>query len=376
MRNLVIILFAIYFITSCKTRTTEPVTDNPEITSREIVELSDEQIKAAGIETGKIEKRKISETIECTGFTDVSPKDKATISPVINGFLKDIFVKDGDFVKAGTRIASLTHPDFIALQQQYLENKSQSAYFEQEFKRQGELTVENAASIKNMQKAQSDYWAVQAAYKSGKAQLEMLGVNTSVLEKDEFVKEFYLITPISGYVTNLTGNKGRFIEATDVFCEIINHKNLVINLNIFEKDIHKIMAGQKLDFYPVHSKDVKYKSIIQSIGVSIDNSDRTTKAICMFENSDLSLHPGMSIRAAIIISEKEAHVLPSGAISNYNNANYIFLKKSNGFIQKQIDTGVEQDNFVEIVTLSDEILNSEIVLKGGYYLLSDSEMEE
>jgi len=376
MKNIATILFVLFIISACKNKNNEPVLDNTKEIASEVIQLTDDQIKLAGIKTGKIEKRKISETLECSGIIDVSPKDKATISPAISGFIKDILVKEGDFIKTGTKLVSLTHPEFINLQQKYLENKSQGDYFEQEFKRQGELTVENAASIKNMQKAQAEYWVAQAAYKSSKAQLEMLGTNILNLEKDEFNKEFFLVSPITGYVTNISGNKGKFTETTDIICEIINPSNLIINLTIFEKDIQNIKAGQNVEFYPVHSSNLKFNTYIQNVGININNTDRTTKAICVFENTGIKLHPGMIIRAKLNTSEKETFVLPTSAVTTIDKSSFVFIKKEDGFVKRQVNVGIEQNNFVEILTVTDEILNSEIVINGVYYLLSDSETNE
>ena len=371
MRNIVIILFVLYIFSAC----TNQKVDSKK-TEDGIVQLSAEQIILSGIKIGKIEKRKISETVECTGILDVDRKDRMTISPGINGFLNDFFLKEGDFVKAGKRIASLSHSDFITLQQQYLENKSKVRYFEQEFKRKGELTVENAASIKNLQKAQSDYWTAQYAYKSSKIQLEMLGVNIDILDKDEFVKYYYLTSPISGYIININGNKGKFIETKDIFCEIINPSTLTVNINILEKDFNKIKAGQKVEFYQPFDTSIKYLSKIENIGVIIDKTNKTLNTQCKIENADFKLHVGIEIQAIVYISEKETFVLPTSAVTTNDKSSFIFIKKENGFVKRQVNVGIEQNNFVEILTVTDEILNSEIVINGVYYLLSDSETNE
>ena len=88
------------------------------------------------------------------------------------------------------------------------------------------------------------------------------------------------------------------------------------------------------------------------------------------------LHPGMIIRATLNISEKETFVLPTSAVTTNDKSSFIFIKKENGFVKRQVNVGIEQNNFVEILSVTDEILNSEIVINGVYYLLSDSETNE
>lgn len=376
MRNLVFILIAALLIGACKTQNTEIESVEDEKVNENTIQLTPEQIKIAGIKTSKPEKQIISETVECSGIIDLMPNDKATITPVMNGFIQEVFVKEGDFVKAGSVLVSLSHPDFISLQQQYLESKSQVTFFEQEFKRQGELTVENAASLKNMQKAQADYWTAQAAFKSAKTQLEMLGINAEKLEKENFARSFARIAPISGYVSNLNVNTGMFVETTNSICEIINPTNLQVVLQVFEKDLIHLKSGQKVVFYPVQNQENQLFTKIQNVGMQIDTGSRSAKAICKFENKDNILHPGMFIKATILLDEREAYCLPENAIIYHSDKSIIFVKNENGFLQKEIVTGVTQKGWVEIINPEKEMINTELVVDGTYFLFSGEDGEE
>ncbi|OFY04052.1 MAG: hypothetical protein A2W99_10930 [Bacteroidetes bacterium GWF2_33_16] len=370
------ILFVLAIISACTNKKTETIVAQPEEIPDYIIKLSQEQIDESGIKAGKIEKRKLSESLECSGNIDVLPKDRATISPVISGFVNDVFVNEGDYVKAGAILVSLSHPDFIALQQQYLENKSQVNYFEQEFKRQGELTVENAASIKNMQKAQAEYWTAQAAYKSAKTNLELLGIDPAIIDKGDFIKEFKVKAPIAGYVSNLRINKGRIIEPADAICEVINFSLVMINLNIYEKDLNKLKTGQRVVFFMVNDNKNKFITTIQNIGVQIDNTDRVVKAICKYNNVKGELHPGMYIGASILLNEKEVFCLPSSAVAEHKDKSYIFVKKEMGFEKQLIKTGLVKDEYIEIINPSADLLSSEIVVDGTYFLMTETDTEE
>ncbi len=373
MRKVLLVLAALFLTWACKTENNEQLISDEGNSSENSIQLSPEQIKASGIKTGKVEKKYISEMLECSGQIQVSPNDKAIASTVLNGFIKDVYVKEGDFIKAGSALVSITHPDFISLQQQYLESKSQVDFYEKEFKRQGELTVENAASIKNMEKAQADYWTAQAAYKSTKTQLEILGINTEKLEKENFIKAFNVVSPISGYVNSLSINKGQFLESANMVCEIINSSNVQIVLNVFEKDLQRIKTGQKVVFYPVHNKEKLFVTKIQILGVQVDSDNRTIKAICNFENKESILYPGMFIRGSVSLSEHEAFCLPQSAIINQNGKSVIFIKRGNDFLERKIITGVTQNKFVEIINPDNEILTSDIVTEGVYFLMTDSD---
>ncbi len=377
MKNLLYII-PLAFLISCSGKKTDN-TENEELqetqASIESVEFSKEQIDLAGIKTGKLEKKIISETIECSGIIEVPPQNIAAVSPIINGFIKNLNYYPGDYVEEGIVLGTLNHPDFINLQQQYIESKSQVDFYKEEYKRQGELTVENAASIKKMQKAKADYLTYEANYKSLKAQLELLGVNTSEIEKGEFVKDFKITAPISGTISQLNANKGKFVSSEDFIYEIINASVLNIKLNVFEKDISKVKVGQKIHF-SILNNEKQFVSKVQRTGIKIDKSNRTSLVQSAIDNKNHLFKPGMYVNASINISEKEAFTLPNDAVVDLKGESFVFIKKDNSFKRIKIEKGVVQDDFCEILNLDKELLKAEVVIKGVYYLMAETEAEE
>lgn len=376
MRKLLYLIpFAL--ILSCSSKTENNVTELAQdtTTAAESITFSKEQVKLAGITSGKIKKQKISETIECTGIIKASPKNIASVSPIIRGFIKTLNYYPGDFVEKEAVLAYLQHPDFIILQQQYLEAKSQTEYYQEEYKRQGELTVENAASIKKLQKAKADYLSNEAKFKSLKSQLELLGIKPEHIEKGDFVKEFKLVAPIKGRISQLNANTGMFISPENCIYEIIDNTSLNLYLHVFEKDITKTKIGQKIMFWSLNDKQ-KYQAKIKRLGIKIDENNHTIMVYSLIVNKKDQLKPGMSVNASIYINERSAFTLPAEAIVDYNNESYIFIKKNNEFKITKIKKGIEQNNFFEILNLDDTILNAEIVLKGAYYLMAKIESGE
>ncbi|MCK5028024.1 MAG: efflux RND transporter periplasmic adaptor subunit [Bacteroidales bacterium] len=370
-------LLSLILIISCSSNETQNTSENSEEVSSDnsSITLSDEQVVIAKIETGKIIKQKISETIECTGTIEVPPENTASVSPIIGGFIKTLNFYPGDFVKEGAVLATLQHPDFIQLQQQYLEAKSQVDYYQEEYKRQGELTVENAASIKKMQKAKADYLTSEANYKSLKAQLELLGVNPIKIEKEDFETEFKLFSPISGTVSKLNANKGLLVNPENPVYEIINDEYLFLNLNVFEKDIQKVSLGQKINFSLLNDPK-KFEAKVKRIGIGIEENNRTTTVHSITEKKNSKLRPGKFVSASILINERESYTLPSEAIVTFNDESYIFIRIENTFKTVKVKPGIEKNNLYEITETNNELLNAEIVIKGTYYLSSIIEAVE
>jgi membrane fusion protein, heavy metal efflux system len=370
-------LLSLILIISCSPNEAQNTSENSEEVASDnaSITLTDEQVVISKIETGKIIKQNISETIECTGKIEVPPENTASVSPIIGGFIKTLNFYPGDFVKEGAVLASLQHPEFIQLQQQYIEAKSQVDYYKEEYKRQGELTVENAASIKKMQKAKADYLTAEANYKSLKAQLELLGVNSTKIEKEDFEKEFKLFSPISGKISKLNANKGKLVNPENPVYEIINDEYLFLNLNVYEKDILKISVGQKISFNLLNDPK-KFEAKVKRIGIGIEENNRTTTVHSITEKMNDKLKPGKFVSASILINERESYILPSEAIVTFDGESYVFIKNGNSFKKVKIKTGIEKDDQYEITEINEDLLNAEIVIKGTYYLSTIAEAVE
>ncbi|MDA3954646.1 MAG: efflux RND transporter periplasmic adaptor subunit [Bacteroidales bacterium] len=365
------------FIMSCSSNSVNNDTENVNdtIVSKETISFSEEQIELAGIELGKVKKQKISESIECSGTIYASSKNTASVSPIMEGFIKKLNYYPGDFVEKGATLASLQHPNFIILQQQYIEAKSQSEYYQEEYKRQGELTIENAASIKKMQKAKADFLSYESTYKSLKAQLELLGVNTANIEKGDFIKNFKLLAPIKGTISQLNANIGKLVSPENHLYEIINDITLNLSFNVFEKDIAKIKPGQKIVFWSLNDNK-KHEAKVKRVGINIDYDNHTALIHSAIENETRELKPGMFINASVFINERDSYTVPTDAIVDFNGETFIFIKTNNEFNIVKITKGIEQNNFFEIVNADDNIINSEIVVKGAYFLLAKLETLE
>jgi membrane fusion protein, heavy metal efflux system len=83
-----------------------------------------------------------------TGILVIPAGDIVLISPKSSGLLKSVSFPSGSYVRKGEVIAIIENPEFLKLQQQYLEAKSEFFYYGEDLKRQGGLAIENATSVK------------------------------------------------------------------------------------------------------------------------------------------------------------------------------------------------------------------------------------
>lgn len=230
----------------------------------------------------------------------LSPQRQASVTLSIDGIVKNTSLLPGKYVRKGELLATLENPEFINLQQNYLDASAQCEYLETEYRRQEILAKEEAASQKKFQQSKADYLSMKSRKDASAAQLTMLGVSPQELNTKGIVSQLEVRAPISGYISNLQMNIGKHITAGEPLCEIIDKSNTLIKLTAYEKDLNKIKVGNRIEFRVNGMGDEKFAGEIISVGQSVDNINRSLEVYAkVMENNEL-FRPGMYINARIV----------------------------------------------------------------------------
>jgi cobalt-zinc-cadmium efflux system membrane fusion protein len=375
-KYIVLFLFSILLVFSCGEK---PVQDVPlhHTNEENTVELTADQFKTAGIQTGKIETKQISGIIKVNGMLDVPPQQKVSISLPFGGFLKNTEMLQGMKVRKGQVIAKIENPDFIQVQQDYLDIESQLEFAKAEYERQQTLATENVNSLKTLQQAKSNYLSLLAKYNGLTAKLKMMNLNPTSVSQGVITSTVNIYSPISGYVTKVNANIGMFLNPTDVLFEIVDTKHLHAELTLFEKDISLLKIGQKVKFVLANESEERVATVYL-IGREI-KEDRTVNVHCHLDSEDADLIPGTYLKAYIETGENRVHALPSDAIVKYQGKQYIFATTTEEYHYKmlEVETGNSDNGYTELILPPDfDVETEKIVIKGAYDLLAKMKNSE
>lgn len=360
-------LCSLFFILySCGNKKSEEETTETA-TVENVTTLTDAQIKNAGIQTGKIEQKEISATLKLTGKIDVPPQNLVSICVPMGGYLKSTRLLEGMHVTKGQILCVVENQQYIQLQEDYLLAKAKIGYAKAEFERQKELNQSKASSDKVYQQAQAEYNSLLVMVQSYGEKLKFAGLNPNNVSPKNISKSINIYSPISGYISKVNVNTGKYVNPSDILFEIVNPTDIHLALTVFEKDINKLAIGQSLMAYTNTNPKKKYPCKIILIGKDF-SENRSTEMHCHFNNYDKTLLPGMYMNAEIEIKSQQSNVLPSDAIVSYENKEYIFVAKTNKqFEMKEVTIGQTENEYTEI--LSNELNDANIVIKGAYTLL-------
>ena len=175
----------------------------------------------------------------------VPPEWKHYINPTFNGTIHNINFSNGDEVKKNQKIAWLSCIEILDIQQEYLSARYELEYLKEDYKRQGELTVENVTSVKKMQKAQSEYLAKSGICEAIKKKLLMSGINPEFIYKNGPVSGITLYAPVDGFIFFNDISNGSFltIDADKIY---IQTKDSVIAF-LKSSELNAFSANQRFN---------------------------------------------------------------------------------------------------------------------------------
>ena len=264
----IFILVAVLFMFSCGDSEKENSEESATSSSDGGIQLSFAQFEGSDMELGKIEENSFPVTIETTGMIDVPPENKAMVSSFADGYVRETPLLIGDEVKKGQFLVSLENPDYVQMQQDYLDAMQQMNYLKSEYQRQKTLLEEKITSERNFLRAESEYKRNLAKYQALRKKLQMLNLNPDAVERGNISSTIRIYAPISGSITEMNINNGMYVSAADELMQIIDRDHLHIELNVFEKDVMKIKKGQDIRFSIPEANTDTIKGEVHLVGTS------------------------------------------------------------------------------------------------------------
>ncbi|MBL7767524.1 MAG: efflux RND transporter periplasmic adaptor subunit [Flavipsychrobacter sp.] len=339
------------------------------------ITFTQDQYKLSKIQIGNVEQRKLSNVIKLTGMIDAEPSSVATISAPLGGYVRTAGLLPGTYVKKGQLLATLENPEFISIQQEYLESLGRLEFLEQDFKRQQTLREEDVNAAKTFQQVGSDFKIVKARVAGLEQKMTLIGISATELRKNSnILPTANLYAPIAGFIKESNVNIGKYVAPTDILFEIIGVNELHLALNAFEKDIPNIKVGQVVRFALSNESTFNRTAKVFLVGRAADDN-KMVPIHCHFPKEN-GLLPGMYVKAWLETGAEVQTAVPAEAIVQLEGLDYLVIltDSSSGtytFQLMQIARGIEQDGYTAVEFASSVTPeNVKVVMKNSYTVLS------
>jgi len=369
------------------------------------------------VQTEKVEKRDITQTVAATG--KINPEFKVTITSEVTGEIVGLPVEEGDKVKKGQLLIRIKGDAYIAQKERADANlqsadanlqmrKAELDKITLDYNRMKELHSKNLASDAELEAANSNYLSTKALYEGAEA--NVLQNKASLKEIIEQVNKTTIYSPIDGVVTKLNVELGErvlgsgFSQGTDIMT-VSDLRNIEATVEVDENDVVLISVNDTARIKVDAFGDKEFKGLVTQIGNSaITSGLGTQEQVVNFEvrikliDPDNALRPGMSCNADIetetvsnVLSvpiqsvtarsempnmnmneseedEEGAAVTPAGNGGKQNKLQEIVFIVENGKAKKiNVETGISNDNYLHIKS---GLKGGEEIVSGTYRAIS------
>ena len=332
--------------------------------------------EAKEVEAEAIEQRVLSPTILASGTLTYQTEIK--LVPEIIGRVKELPVKEGDFVAKGdlllrldpgpaqaqvAQLEAALAQSKLNIERQKVTAATQATKFKryQQLREQGVIDANTFDDVKSTNDlAQVEVRNSSAGVQQTEAQLRQARENLAKTE---------IRAPISGRVTALVIKLGETavpavtsIAGSDLMT-VADTSNLFAEVNVNETDVARVGPGQEANIVPAAFPDRAWMGKVETVAVSPRSQAGQSKTypvkIRIGNVGDMQFHTGMSCRAEISTRSttgKPTLAVPVAAVRYEEVANRnekakasIFVMDNGRVVQRDIETGVADDNYIEIL---------------------------
>ncbi|KKU82436.1 MAG: Efflux transporter, RND family, MFP subunit [Microgenomates group bacterium GW2011_GWA2_47_8] len=306
-----------------------------------------------------------------TSSGSITSGNNLSITTSATGTVNHVYVKNGDTVKKGQKIADITL-DQDSLQKQtsawasYLGAKNsldsaknklnslQAAEFSANQKFINDavargLTIDDPTYIQE----NATWLQAENDYKNQTGVISQAQVSLTSSWYSYQAVSSSIISPAAGIISNLMIAPGSVISAGQVGAIKRPDENTQASVTLSEIDATKVNPGQKvtitMDAFP--DKTFTGKVIIVNTNGQVSSGVTSYPATIQFDTSTGNIYPNMGVNVKIITEIKDNVLLvPSSAIQTSNGQKTIRILKSGQLINIPVEVGGTNDTQTEIIS--------------------------
>ena len=292
--------------------------------------------------------------VESTGRLEA--ENNVFVSPQMGGAITKIFVKVGDYVAKGQKIATLDNS--------ILRNSIQEV----------QLQLETAKTIFERQKNLWDQKiGTEIQYIQAKSSVESLERRIVTLRSQDGMN--VVLSPISGVVDEVRLKEGEIAAPGLGILRVVNLNDLKVVANISDTYAGTISKGNLISIkFPDLNKE--FKATISYVSQTINPSSRTFTVEAKVPNMDKSLKPNLSAIVSINDQSKGgAIVIPQNLVQNTEQGAIVYVIELEGNKKvarsKVVTSGLTYDGKVEIKS---GLKVGDVLITEGYQEIVDGQL--
>jgi len=243
--------------------------------------------------------------------------------------------KLGDKVNEGQEIIRLEDEEYVN-EIQIESKKLQLDISEKDYNKQKSLFEKGGVTELELRNAEVSKIEAKYSYENAQMQLAKMSIKA----------------PFSGVVTELPYyTKGTEVVSGTEVVTLMAYNKMYLEVNLPEKNISDVKIGQKTFVTSYTISEDTLMARVTEISPAISTETRTFTTVLQISNPQLTLRPGMFVKADIVTAEKDsAVVIPKDIVMTGNRGKYVFVVgRNNTAEERRLKLGIQNQESVEVL---------------------------
>ena len=254
------------------------------------------------VSVAKAEKKNIVESVSANG--KIQPEIEVKISSDVSGEIKELYVKEGDSVHAGTLLARIdrelyqsaldrseatlnnSRANLANSKARQVQSEAKFLEIEAQYNRNKKMYEQKLISDAEMETSRSTYTSTKADVEAAKqsvmgAEYTVKSLEASLREAQKNLTRTEIFSPVTGVVSKLSVEKGERVVGTSQMAgtemmRIANLNDMEVSVDVNENDIAKVSIGDTTLIDVDAYTNRKFKGVVYEVANSATTSATTT----------------------------------------------------------------------------------------------------
>lgn len=278
---------------------------------------------------------------------ELKPYEQVAVYAKVTGFVKQMFVDRGDYVRKGQLLAVLEAPE---MNQQYLSNKSTEqkiysdfVYAKQAYERlvDASKTIGAVAAIE-IDRAKTAMESAKSAYRASQA---------GTAHSSQLQQYLRITAPFDGIITDRNVSVGALAGTGSnlpLFMMAQGNK-LRLTLSLPEKHASSVQKGTPATFTVSSQPGKTFNATLSRTSGLLDQQDRSLKLEFDVSNPSGELQGGDYAQVKLKLKRKNpSNWVQSKSVLNTQSGTYVLTLNNNGVKRVAVNEGIRLDTLTEV----------------------------
>lgn len=308
----------------------------------------------------------INSTINLPGLVTYDPNSAVNIAARISGRIEKMYVHyKFQKVSKGQKLFDLYSPELLTEQQNFIYLISNDS--------------ENTAILKALKQKLVLYGMSNnqinalATAKRVNPVISIYSPTTGIVDgTDSMVATSGATMQNTTTTTSLNLKEGDYITKNAVVFKLVNTNKVWGVFNVIQGYNSLIKVNQAIEISSEFDADAIVNAKVNFIETQLDPTDKTNRIRVYLNNEKLQFPIGLRLQGKVETNLVKGIWLQKQSLVSLGNKKVVFIKKGNGFQATQIKTGIEMNNYIQVLdgisvqdTLAD---NAQYLIDSGSFI--------